>query len=1131
MGFRASVAQLVVGGLAAAAVGGPAILRHADADRSPPRVVARADADTSARVSGGAGSVTVTVATSRDTGRRAGPITGSDLVDAYARAGGGADARKTARVGGKHGARVVVRHVIVLLLPDPLDSHLDWAFDSEVESVRRAFETADYLLDRFSLPWRPNGDGAQAAAASRDTVRRLAPGVMLFRRMGEVDTLAVVYLVGEVPTSGIHAAAFAAALLDRRKVLGADTAAGAAWPRYQDTLRIVGPTFSGSSPSLRNALRAAQARGVIGPVSIVSGGATTPSNATLLNTAAAPPAPNPDTDCPLPLRDTTPRRERLPAREAGTADRRGIVFHATVNAVDRLQCHIELAITNGLGIEPREIAYLRESGTQYGRSFSDGPSDSTRGRAAQSPSAPAFTHDSASTLDPAFQLDSALQIPFPMNISRLRKEYARNLLPGDTWGRGETSVTRIDWRDPASATESPTPLSELTAPMIERTLADIEQTLVLHHIRAVGILATDVRDRLFLASIVKERLRDVKVFFISSHSLYLRPELNRDLRGTLVVSTYPLFLENQFWDLRHQRRDRLVFTSDLAEGTYNATLAQLGLTDEMTDYGFPLQRFGALVPPVWITTVGASSLLPVTADSGNHTRTSAAYVLTRRPILPRGQAERSGEHLQAQGVLLAATLGAALVIAIYWSFTERRARAPAVGTPLPGGAAEPHECDSWLVPARAGLHWHRKSWVVFRFVAILCAFAPVTLVLLRPQAHGTLLSRIAIGVIVGTLLAACALVAWHYWRVSRAASAGRTSSGTGARGAKAGVVVAIVTVADPPGAAETDRPAPNASPTGGRWPRASKTREWAVDQIKRHWHRHWLQHAAVHGIAVAYLLTTLVFLVEVYSLATPIANMFFLRALALSSGVTPVIPLVIGALLLIAWCSWHLGRVEMLGDLPAFEAACRQQEIDASCVMIESDLGRAAEFERAVKGARDGLLTLLPGRFAIGAMVGLVFFAVWVLVEFDRSIETILLGTIDVGGLALPGSFDLLFRFLVLGAVTLSSWTLYRLLIVWGALRACLRNVEAMPLSTAFDRLPRSIATLTRFTPFNAPSSVTVDLTIDRAAETRWRKLRAMSERQVPSYAVACMRTIEALPPESFLVRASPGHWSRCIAR
>src|SRR5205823_8746551 len=111
-----------------------------------------------------------------------------------------------------------------------------------------------------------------------------------------------------------------------------------------------------------------------------------------------------------------------------------------------------------------------------------------------------------------------------------------------------SSAVRMSLKDPSSSTEGPPAFSDLTAPSIDIELDHIARVLVAHRISMLGILATDVRDRIFLAAEMKKRMRDVQLVLLGSNVLYLRPDFNDYLRGMLVITTYPLFFENQWWD-------------------------------------------------------------------------------------------------------------------------------------------------------------------------------------------------------------------------------------------------------------------------------------------------------------------------------------------------------------------------------------------------------------------------------------------------------------------------------------------------------------------------------------------------------------------------------------------------------
>ena len=95
--------------------------------------------------------------------------------------------------------------------------------------------------------------------------------------------LRLLYVVGELPTSGVHKRALAAAL-EERAALYRDTCAWRILAKHR--LRIVGPTFSGSALSLRLTLLARLRQA--DTVEIVSGSATDLSNLRTLSSTAGP---------------------------------------------------------------------------------------------------------------------------------------------------------------------------------------------------------------------------------------------------------------------------------------------------------------------------------------------------------------------------------------------------------------------------------------------------------------------------------------------------------------------------------------------------------------------------------------------------------------------------------------------------------------------------------------------------------------------------------------------------------------------------------------------------------------------------------------------------------------------------
>jgi hypothetical protein len=153
--------------------------------------------------------------------------------------------------------------------------------------------------------------------------------------------------------------------------------------------------------------------------------------------------------------------------------------------------------------------------------------------------------------------------------------------------------------------------SRASAAYEDLILANVLATLHREHIRYVGIIATDIRDAVFLVHEIRENCSDTIPFVTSADLLYLHSEFNRDLMGMLVFSTYTLFSMNQVWTAPFVgNRDRIQFSSGEAEGLYNAVLVALDHREMMLDYASPFSVESDNAP-LWMSLVGSDSLWPV----------------------------------------------------------------------------------------------------------------------------------------------------------------------------------------------------------------------------------------------------------------------------------------------------------------------------------------------------------------------------------------------------------------------------------------------------------------------------------------------------------------------------------------
>ncbi len=105
---------------------------------------------------------------------------------------------------------------LIATVPDPSQSHQQSVFDQNVAALQLAAQQFEYVIDRFELPWAP--DDKSGDAKRKDDFHR-RPGVLLFRKE-QVEPKAndderrflVIFLVGELATSGVHKPALVDAL-------------------------------------------------------------------------------------------------------------------------------------------------------------------------------------------------------------------------------------------------------------------------------------------------------------------------------------------------------------------------------------------------------------------------------------------------------------------------------------------------------------------------------------------------------------------------------------------------------------------------------------------------------------------------------------------------------------------------------------------------------------------------------------------------------------------------------------------------------------------------------------------------------------------------------------------------------
>jgi len=145
---------------------------------------------------------------------------------------------------------------VIVTLPDPIHSHLALDFDRRINAIQTAALQEGYVLDHFWLPWRgiriPPSENPDLKTNDRvlQQLRLDEPGLEIYRSVSTNDVL-FVFLVGETPTLGIKLAQLQKAVEYTREIRFASRAGGLSGPQgQQDSVRLLGPSFSGSIPAL-----------------------------------------------------------------------------------------------------------------------------------------------------------------------------------------------------------------------------------------------------------------------------------------------------------------------------------------------------------------------------------------------------------------------------------------------------------------------------------------------------------------------------------------------------------------------------------------------------------------------------------------------------------------------------------------------------------------------------------------------------------------------------------------------------------------------------------------------------------------------------------------------------------------
>ena len=441
---------------------------------------------------------------------------------------------------------------VIATLPDPIHTHLALIFDRMVEVIQQAAQDEGYSYEASWLPWDDKDEtylrlADDDQAAYRKELVEDQPGILVFRhnrpdQAGSAkDPLLpyrdglIVFVVGEDPTKGIHTEQFTNALawIDKLKGLNSKSRARTV---------ILGPTFSGSFPSLAKLLARRE-----------SGDEAGDSSAEYVrNIRGSSPAP-------LAIYSGTANSdESIQAFSDLTSDPSladlNINFHGFLKQ-DEVALKRYFQYLRNHNSEPR-IAVISEDETAYGGApKGEGGKETSETNCSQDPLRLSYPRDIAA-LRTAYQTNSIFNTTAPQQSS----DVPRGRLPSDLAdpeGKDHDSIR--------SYAGNQTPLSQ------ESYLLGIVNAMRVCHSEYVVLRSTNPLDQLFLARYLRRAYPDARIVTDGSDRLFERERGATGMGGTMSLSTYPLLEREREWigssTLSPGQR---IFNSDTSEGTYIA---------------------------------------------------------------------------------------------------------------------------------------------------------------------------------------------------------------------------------------------------------------------------------------------------------------------------------------------------------------------------------------------------------------------------------------------------------------------------------------------------------------------------------------------------------------------------------
>jgi hypothetical protein len=496
---------------------------------------------------------------------------------------------------------------VIATAPNPISTHLPLSFDRILEIIQQAAQDNGYLYESSWLPWNEPKEYSrledQLLSDDSQDFQEKQPGVLVFRnppskilaptadisaQMTGEGGLAV-FVVSELPTGGINQVEFYNALAWIQQLGGLSPEKG---------LRILGPNFSGSLPSLYKALfhipKLDSYSGKPG-INIFSGGISSESLYQWFN-------------------------ERL-----GTGTKKFGLFRTAMEG-DSHQLNRFCNYIQYQGYDTNRVAILSEDETPFGGAVEERRSEENKHFGSMCSGASTYLY-------------------YPRDIATLRSAYEQQSIFNSAKQVSNTNVVsttlRGDLSEPANS-EHDTVRSyggQLTPLAQESVLLAITDVLKAKKIQFVVVRSTNSLDEIFLGQFLRRAIPETRIVMDGADLLFRRGAEGSSLRGVMLLSTYPLLTWQQDWSSSNSQSSPAdgesyrIFGQDIAEGVYIAAreLFPYQISDDVAKVsvanyappawarkpngGAPDSR-----PATWLTVIGHRQFWPVAVLNSNTVR-------------------------------------------------------------------------------------------------------------------------------------------------------------------------------------------------------------------------------------------------------------------------------------------------------------------------------------------------------------------------------------------------------------------------------------------------------------------------------------------------------------------------------